>query len=140
MSGIKRSQGDIAFSLAIRELANHTCENCGATGGQLDCSHFYGRRHRGLRWEPLNAACLCNTCHRAFTEDPEEHTRWFSARSGPGVMELLREKRNTVYKRLVGYATAKEEDRAIAKHYREQVKIMREQRANGQAVFITSWY
>jgi uncharacterized coiled-coil DUF342 family protein len=55
-------------------------------------------------------------------------------------MELLREKRNTVYKRLVQYATAKEEGRAIAKHYREQVKIMREQRANGQAVFITSWY
>ena len=134
MSGIKRAPADIAFSLAVREYANHQCENCGRTDGQMENSHFYGRRHRGLRWEPLNCACLCHTCHMAFTEDPMSHVQWFTEHSGEGVMEILRDKRNAQYK------LAKGEEKAIAKHYRQEVKLIQEQRENGEEVTICSWY
>ena len=100
----------------------------------MENSHFYGRRHRGLRWEPLNCTCLCHTCHMAFTEDPMSHVQWFTQRSGEGVMEILRDKRNAIYK------LAKGEEKEIAKHYREEIKRIQEQRENGEEPRITSWY
>jgi hypothetical protein len=136
MGGIKRSPADIAFSNAIRERADWTCEHCEEKGGQLQNSHFYGRRHRGLRFLPSNCACLCVNCHRFFTEDPAAHTYWFTQHVGEGMMEILREKKNSIYK------MSKGELKEIAAFYRQECRLLKEARDNGETgrLEISSYY
>jgi hypothetical protein len=75
---IKRDPADIEFSKYIRLKANWTCEACykylGEGGGEA--SHFHGRRKESVRFDPDNVACHCHSCHRHFTEQPEEHRAW----------------------------------------------------------------
>jgi hypothetical protein len=41
--------------------------NC---GGVLQTAHIEGRRNFRLRWEPLNALCLCAGHHRWYSDQP----------------------------------------------------------------------
>lgn len=45
----------------------------------LHASHFFGRRHRGTRWDLDNGDSQCATCHRWFGENPHDHTAWKQA-------------------------------------------------------------
>lgn len=68
-----RNKADRLFSQLIR--APGFCARCGAADG-LQCSHFISRRYANVRWNPLNAECLCLRCHKFLTERPiEAHDR-----------------------------------------------------------------
>ena len=79
---------DTLFSRLVRLLANGKCEHCGRNK-RLECSHFHGRRKLSTRWDLLNAAALCFSCHRYFQENPYQHTEWFKRRLGTERFEEL---------------------------------------------------
>lgn len=115
---IKRCPADAAFSNAIRLNRHHTCEHCGKSDGRMECAHIYGRRYKSVRWDTLNALCLCHHCHRTFTENPVDFTKWLQGYVGQGYLDILNEKRNQIFK------TTEAARKEIAKHYREQVKLL----------------
>lgn len=60
---------DILFSYLVRLIGQ--CENCGSTQ-ELQCAHIKTRKYRSLRWDLLNAFCLCAKCHRYYHDNPDE--------------------------------------------------------------------
>lgn len=128
---IKRDVCDDLFSKLVRCRANWTCEACGkvfaegATGG-LDCSHFFGRRHKGTRWHPDNAFAHCFGCHSKLGGDPYMFTQWATERLGSGMVEILREKAYAVTK----IKPADKED--LKRHLRAEWKRMQALRAIGE--------
>lgn len=111
---IKRDEADKQFSLCVRKRANWACEHCGNTN-TLQCAHIYGRRAKSVRWDGMNAVCLCYKCHMDFTANPLDFHRWLERHLGRGHLDLLREKKNTLMKTTA--AMRKE----IAAHYRKQL-------------------
>ena len=81
MSGIRRTQADVRFSLQIRERDGHRCRRCHkipAKGG-LHCAHHFTRRTGATRLDPDNALSLCYGCHQYLDSHPEEkETFWRS--------------------------------------------------------------
>lgn len=66
---------DEAMSLLVREKGQ--CERCGSTYNMLNHAHVWGRANKTLRWDILNAMCLCVTCHFWWHEYPTESGLWF---------------------------------------------------------------
>ena len=140
---LKLKPADIAFSQCHRAAHNYTCERCGIHkppqsrrgGSGMELSHRYGRRSRTVRWCKENADCLCTGCHRYFEEHPIEYTAWALQKDGEGVIEILREKWRS------GLKVPKTEEKEIAAHYRQQLKIIDEKRLEGVLHYIdyTSW-
>lgn len=140
---MKLSPSDIAFSQCVRAAYDYTCQKCGIQkppqsrrgGSGMECSHRYGRRSRTVRWAKDNADCLCSGCHRYFGEHPIEYAGWALSRDGEAAIELLREKWRS------GVKVSKIEEKEIAKHYREQLKIIDEARLDGVTGYIdfVSW-
>ena len=128
MSGIKITPADAAFSKCVRERASWRCERCGGSPapGGLHCSHFHGRGKWSVRFEPLNATALCMGCHLHLSAHPIEHSRFQANRLGQAWYVLLELSQDTTRGR-----QAKREAKQIAKHYREQLKIMQAARAEG---------
>lgn len=128
------SPADKAFSDCIHLAFNHTCDRCGRAG-RVECSHIHSRRHRTIRWCIENAIAKCHTCHRWWHEHPTESGLWFIAEYGQGREDILIEKKNAKRK------ITKLEEKDIAKHYREQAKILKKKREEGETGFITfeSW-
>lgn len=63
--------------------------NGGACGGGLQWCHIVGRRHKKVRWSPLNCLCMCAQCHAYYTD----HSAEFGAKveaAFPGRLEALR--------------------------------------------------
>jgi len=125
---MKISPADTAFSNCVKKAANNTCVKCGVKRDRMECSHIFGRRHRTIRWCKENAVCKCTTCHRWWHENPTESGIWFIGKYGQGIMDILTEKRNHRVK------VTKLEEKDIAKHYREQLKLLE----NGATDFV-SW-
>lgn len=86
MFGIKRTKADKYFSDYVREKADWTCERCygdyHTERRNLHLSHFWSRRNKSVRFDIENAAALCFSCHRRFTENPSEHSDFFLKRLG----------------------------------------------------------
>lgn len=137
--GLKRSPADDAFSKCVRAANNYVCEKCSAmyekSSSGLHCSHVFSRRHRTIRWCKDNAQPLCYSCHQWFGGNPLESGEWFRLEKGEGFVDLLVEKKNLKVK------VSKLEEKDIAKHYREQLKIITKKRDNGQEGYIDfeSW-
>ena len=135
---MKLSPADIAFSQCVRAANDYVCQKCGIQklpngrrgGSGMECSHRYSRRHRTIRWAKDNADCLCSGCHRWFGENPIDAVAWLTQKNSKGALEILTEKRNAQFK------VTKAEERDIARHYREQLKIIEEKRNNGQKGYI----
>lgn len=115
---IKRCPADAAFSTAVRIARNHTCEHCGRSEGKMEAAHIYGRAAKSVRWDTLNILCLCHTCHRNFTANPLDFESWLKEYVGQGYLDLLNEKRQRMFK------TTKQVRAEVAKHYREQIKLL----------------
>lgn len=115
---IRRDPADAAFSNAIRFAQSYRCEHCKTQDGRMECAHIFGRASKSVRWDTMNALCLCHNCHRHFTAHPVEFTRWLDAYVGAGYLDILREKKNRIQKTTVAYR------KEIAKHYRDQLKLM----------------
>ncbi len=95
MPKIRIDKLDALFSEYIRKRAmkdTHGCERC-LTWKQdykeLQCSHFFGRGQKSVRYDPDNAAGLCFGCHQYFGSHPLEHTEWFNSRLGDKLDLLL---------------------------------------------------
>ena len=73
----------------------------------------------------MNALSLSAASHMRFTENPVEFTRWLEAYVGHGFLDILAEKKNEKVK------ISNVEEKEIAQHYREELKRMQEQRAQG---------
>lgn len=83
---------DHEFRWAVRERDDWKCTGrtpqCQAPNGEvyipptksLQCSHFFGRRHRGTRWDLKNADSHCGGCHFYFGDNPHDFTLWKQAR------------------------------------------------------------
>ena len=126
---VKIKPADQAFSRCVRNAQDWKCEKCntqyekGSMG--LHCSHIYSRRHRTIRWSKDNAQALCFSCHQWFGGNPADSGIWVADFLGDGHIELLREKRDSKIR------ISKLEEKEIAKHYREQLKIILKKRSEG---------
>jgi hypothetical protein len=71
--GLKK-KCDKMFSLLIRSKGY--CELRGkdgiSCGGVLQCAHIYTRGKHAIRWNPLNAVCLCAGHHVYYTNNPKK--------------------------------------------------------------------
>lgn len=128
---IKRDKRDDIFSKLVRERANHTCECCGKhcgpdhSGGRLDCSHFFSRRHKSTRWEPLNAGAHCFACHQRLGENPVDFAKWIEEHIGRWLMDILREKAHQIVR------LRKQDLEDIYQHLKAEYEKMLKLRAEG---------
>lgn len=92
---IKRRPADIEYSNYIRQKAGWKCEYCnkvcklnGITLNQLESSHYFSRRHEGVRFDDRNVHALCSGCHKRMggytNKEDGEYDLW--------IKELLGEK------------------------------------------------
>jgi hypothetical protein len=125
---MKISPADKAFADCVKYEAKNICARCGVQRERAECSHIHGRRHRTIRWCKDNAICKCHTCHRWWHENPTESGEWFKEKYGEERVNILLIKKNMRQK------VSKIEEKEIAKHYRQQLKLMKE----GQETF-ESW-
>ena len=136
---MKRDKFDIVFSNLVREIADFCCERCVKsyrhnTGG-LDCSHIFSRRHVRTRWEPDNAQALCMACHNWYGENPYESGRWLIEVFGEGYMDILREKKESIFK------LPKHEKELMYKHLKEEYRKMLEERETTEGrIEFTSYF
>lgn len=65
---------------------------------QLQCSHFWGRGKRSVRYDEDNGAGLCGACHMYFTAHPAEHRDWFLQRLGQNGYDMLEKRAQTPQK------------------------------------------
>ena len=121
---------DINFGKCVKASQNYTCERCtrqseeGSRG--MHTSHIFSRRHRTIRWCKDNAQCLCFKCHDWFGGNPADSGQWVTEYYGEDHMNKLREKRDNKVK------ISKQDEKAIARHYKLQLAIIEEKRANGE--------
>ena len=92
---IKLDPLDRLFSEYIRKCAIlrvggcERCLNSKLSWKELQCSHFFGRGQKSVRYDTDNACGLCFGCHIYFGSHPLEHTEWFRNRLGDGFDLLL---------------------------------------------------
>jgi hypothetical protein len=91
--GIKRNTTDALFSDYIRMRDGWRCQNCFTkyeppTAG-LQCSHFFGRGWKSVRWDLDNAFALCAACHTRLGGDPVGHTNFVLKKLGRRLFDSL---------------------------------------------------
>lgn len=83
---------DKEMSLLVREKGE--CEWCHSTTNQMQWAHVIGRGNKALRWDIMNAMCLCAGCHLwKWHQSPLEAQEWFK-REHPGRYEYLMQARH----------------------------------------------
>lgn len=89
---------DKVFSLLIRSEGK--CVRCYKSGDvvQLHCSHIFTRANLAVRWDRLNAKCLCATCHRWWHQNPADAIVWLSTIRSEADMKELRRRAYSVKK------------------------------------------
>lgn len=98
---IRRDKRDALFSLLVRERAEWHCEAChryfpeGDRRG-LECSHFFSRRKRSVRWSPDNAAAHCFSCHQNLGENPIVFKKWIADYLGEKRLANLESRAQTI--------------------------------------------
>lgn len=84
---------DRLFSVRILGKNNRTCQRCGVTGKKMDTSHIIPREYLNTRYEPLNAICLCVSCHKyglkSWHKNPLFAVRWLDTFLGPEIANTL---------------------------------------------------
>lgn len=126
---VRLKPSDTWFSKCVREASDWTCQRCGSKHERgsmgLHTSHIFSRRHRTIRWCKSNAQSLCFSCHSWYGGNPADSGPWIESFLGEGAMAILREKRDMRIK------ISKNEEKEIARHYRNEFRRMEEERANG---------
>lgn len=82
---------DKPFSYCIRERDNRVCKACGVRREYPDCAHIKRREHMSTRWHPQNAICLCRSCHRYFTVNPDAWDEFCEKLFGDGYMSEIQQ-------------------------------------------------
>lgn len=93
-----KNKCDKLFSELIRSIG--LCERCGKSGNvvQLQTAHIYSRRYLNLRHDPLNALCLCASCHHWAHDNPILFTKFVESKRTPKQLTYLQDKRNSLTK------------------------------------------
>ena len=128
--GIKRDAADVWFSKCVRLRARWRCEVCDInfkkarqlqpskqftpsdTG--LHCSHYFGRRHKATRTEPLNCISACMACHTRLGANPHEYYSFMHELLGEEVYDIIAEK----HRQLIPKAAYPVKE--IAKHFKSE--------------------
>lgn len=125
---IKRTVADDFFSKCVRAAYDYTCVKCGKKYTEisrgLHCSHIYSRSHHNIRYDKLNALPMCMACHKWYGSDPIDSAHWVESFLGWGLVDILKEKKQVKCK------IGKDEQKIIAKHYKTQLKLIKERRKN----------
>lgn len=138
---IKRTPADDAFSKCIRESVAYMCERCGSvhtpSSQGLHASHYHTRGNWSVRFDPDNVSAHCYGCHQHLGSHPAEFKVWMRNKLGEARFDWL-ELRSVDAS--LG-RQARKEAKDIAKHYREQLKAMKERRRAGQmgVLQLVSW-
>ena len=70
----QKRKADKLFSLKVRSLG--FCELEGkdwiSCGGPLHCAHIDTRGKHAIRWNPMNAVCICAGHHVYYTNHPKD--------------------------------------------------------------------
>jgi hypothetical protein len=86
-----RNECDVMFSRLVRE--KRYCEKCGRNDIKLDCAHIIPRGNKTLRWDLINALCLCHRCHRFWAHmNPIDFTEWYKTKYPKRYIYLLKYK------------------------------------------------
>ena len=92
---------DIAFAKYVVRR-DKCCITCGKTT-TLQCSHFFGRRSSGTRWDIQNCNAQCAGCHLQYHNlSPMPYTRSLIERIGTESFERLEQKSNSPIKVTAG--------------------------------------
>lgn len=131
MAAIKRTPADIAYSDCVRERANWKCERCGTyypEGNRrgIECSHHHSRGKWAIRFDPLNAEALCTGCHFEEGGTQQRREKVLTDTEQQILFDKMRDQS-------LGKMSRKTKGKGeIAKHYREELKRMREMREAGE--------
>lgn len=132
MPKIKISTADSHFSKCVREAAGWKCEACGTQYPEnaqgLHCSHYFGRRAYGVRFDPNNAFAHCFGCHSKLGGNPDDFRQWVVDQIGEGLIDILRERREDIS--LAKYIKKNLKD--VSDHYRDELKRLKQLRAEGK--------
>ena len=117
---IRQSELDKLFSRYVRLLADGKCEYCGKPKpiGELETSHFYGRRNPATRYDCDNCIAACFSCHIYLGEHPYEHTMFFEKRLGSVRFEEL------VYRSQSGVKLKPRELEALKMELKEKIAVL----------------
>jgi hypothetical protein len=131
---VKRYAEDIAFSAAIRESYDYTCQSCRKNyrhdKGYVHCAHVHTRKHRNTRWDSnYGAIALCAKCHWRYTDYPVEWGDFLRGYLGDSNYD---ESKRRAW---VSRKFTKLERNDVAKHYRAELKRIEAVRAEGK----TGW-
>ena len=99
---MKRDKHDKAASDLVRAINKNTCQHCRQVKERTECAHIFGRRHQATRYDLDNLLCLCHSCHRRFTENPVDFTRWLTEYMGKEKLDALMVKAWSVKKWAAG--------------------------------------
>ena len=93
-------KADILFSQIIRVKGR--CEAKGLDSircnGNLQCAHIIGRGNRTLRFDEMNALCLCASHHFWYTNHYDEWILYFIPQYFPKNSEYVLENRRRITK------------------------------------------
>jgi hypothetical protein len=78
---------DCLTSLIVRHR-DRRCVTCGSRRN-LQCSHFYSRRHLAVRFDLRNCNAMCVDCNRRHNSDPAPYLRFMNERYGEEVVAEL---------------------------------------------------
>lgn len=131
MIRLRVTPADKWFSLYIRYRDDFTCQRCFAqyelSENMLDCSHFYSRAKKSVRFDPDNAVTLCKRCHMYFdghtmfrqTSHKKEHENFMLTRLG--------ERRfNSLFAR--AHMPSRIDEKLVAMRFEAEVKKMKTER------------
>lgn len=93
-----KNKADKLFSEFIRRKGY--CEWCGKQDNTLQCAHIFSRRFLVTRWEPINAVCLCASCHFKWHQQPIEGVEWIKEYLGEDVYDELRRQAKTSVRKI----------------------------------------
>lgn len=78
---------DRLVSLLVRRR-DRRCVTCGSTR-DLQCSHFYSRRHLAIRFNLMNCNAMCAGCNRRHNSDATTYLQFMNERYGPEAVAEL---------------------------------------------------
>ena len=94
----QKNKADRLFSLKVRELGY--CQLQGKDkircSQVLQCAHIIGRANLRLRWDFLNALCICSGHHVWYTHEPEAW-RNIVKKEFPENWEYVNKNRNDIW-------------------------------------------
>jgi hypothetical protein len=113
--GDYEEEADKLFSKYITK--EKRCDKCGDIKSyRYDCAHIITRGALNLKYDPLNAMCLCRDCHREFHDRPKLFRIWISRKYPSRYKYLLKKKYD--YK----YSIATEDYETLIKKLKEKLR------------------